>query len=69
LDFERQKIISKTLPPNLTPKFVFQQFSELDKSAEASLRFGEASASGGSQFLRIPDKNLDYNSDDGLERD
>ena len=68
-DIDRQRIISKTLPPNLNPKFAFQQFSGLDESTETKLRFGEVSTSGGSQFLSVPEKNIDYNSDDGLDQD
>ena len=58
---------SKTLPPNLNPKSVFENFWEHETpSAVQLLRYNKTnSISGGNHFLSIPLRNLDYNSDDG----
>lgn len=57
---------SKTLPPNMNPKFVLENFSSFDDSDDWKMKSGENLFSGGSQFLGLPERTLDYNSDDGL---
>jgi hypothetical protein len=69
LNYQRKmETSSKTLPPNLNPKSVFENFLEHEESPSAAqlLRYNKTnSISGGSNFLSIPSRNLDYNSDDG----
>ena len=50
----------------MNPKFVLENFSSFDDSDDWKMKSGENLFSGGSQFLGLPERTLDYNSDDGL---
>ena len=50
---------SKTLPPNLSPKLIFEQFMEQEKAKEESTNRNS---------LAVPARTFDYSSDDGSAR-